>query len=233
MSGAIPRITSNQEQTHPDLIPSLKRHLAVPYQYPCRADMQSIYQVLYQHVSDRPAILDAGCGRGQSTRLLAAQFPEHQIIGLDKSAQRLAHLKTSLPANAQIARLELIDFWLLAAADQWRFEKVYLLYPNPWPKAHHYKRRWQAHPIFPYLLASAKSLELRTNWRLYAEEFLLALQYLGLSATLETDFEVTEPLTAFEDKYQACGQTLYRVTLGPHSADWRADLGCFERANNS
>ncbi len=233
MSGAIPRIITNQQQPHSDLINALERHLAVPYQYPWRAEMQAIYQDLYRQFSGQPVILDAGCGRGQSTRLLAEQFPDHQILGLDKSAQRLGHAKEALPANAQLVRIELIDFWLLAAADRWRFDKVYLLYPNPWPKAHHYKRRWHAHPIFPYLMASADSLELRTNWGIYAEEFLRALGVLGLAAQIETDFQPDQPLTAFESKYLASQQPIYRLQLEAIASAWQTDLACFSAIKNN
>ena len=40
----------------------------------------------------RPLVLDSFCGTGHSTSALAEQHPGHLIVGIDKSALRLAKL---------------------------------------------------------------------------------------------------------------------------------------------
>jgi hypothetical protein len=79
-------------------------------------------------------------------------------------------------------------------------------------------RRWHAHPVLPALLALGDTIELRTNWRVYADEFVMALCDAGWSATCVT-FSPANPLpaistspglTAFERKYAASGQALWR-----------------------
>jgi len=52
-------------------------------------------------------------------------------------------------------------------------------------------------------------IELRTNWRVYAEEFALALDIAGV-ANISEAFVPEEPLTPFERKYQASGHELWR-----------------------
>jgi tRNA (guanine-N7-)-methyltransferase len=96
-------------------------------------------------------------------------------------------------------------------------KKVYLLYPNPSPKPEHLKRRWHAHPIFPTLLACAETLELRTNWAIYAQEFALALQSCGWRAVQEPlplAQALSAPISNFEAKYAASGHALWRVLGG-------------------
>ena len=55
----------------------------------------------------------------------------------------------------------------------------FLFFPNPWPKAYsEIKRRFHAHPVFATMASLAPCLELRTNWRIYAEECAVALSIL-------------------------------------------------------
>ena len=63
-----------------------------------------------------------------------------------------------LKENAILLRAELSDFFsLVAYQSDWVVHSHYLLYPNPYPKSKHLKRRWHGHPIFPVMLAIGKS----------------------------------------------------------------------------
>lgn len=164
-------------------------------------------------------ILDSGCGTGQSTRLIAAHNPDALVIGLDKSAVRLQKACPGpLPqreGNILWLRAELAGFWHLAARAGWRLRAHFLLYPNPWPKPGQLKRRWHAHPVFPDLLRLGGTLELRTNWRIYAEEFASAVGLVsGYSPPVRTVTE-SDITTAFERKYQASGHELFSVVTPP------------------
>ncbi len=161
-----------------------------------------------------PLILDSGCGVGVSTRLLAAQFPGHAVIGIDRSADRLGREHGKLPDNALLVRADLIDFWRLAYQRGWAPEQHYLLYPNPYPKAGHLKMRWHGHAVLPTLLALGGRLELRSNWSLYVEEFALAVaQVTGKQAIVNELAPKGEYLTPFEAKYAQSGQTLWRLNV--------------------
>lgn len=163
-------------------------------------------------------MFDSGCGTGQSTARLAERHPEAWVIGIDKSLDRLGREGRTLPPNARLVRAELGDFWRCAQAAGWRLAAHYLPYPNPWPKARHYKRRWPAHPAFPALLGLGGALEVRSNWRVYLEEWQLALGSLGIHAELEPIApETPAPLSPFEAKYLASGHACYRLAadLGP------------------
>jgi tRNA G46 methylase TrmB len=193
----------------------------------------------------RKVILDSGCGTGLSTRQVAAANPDLPVIGVDRSMHRLSKQdRASLPHNALLLRAELVDFWLLANAHPtWKVEKHFLLYPNPYPKARHLKRRFPGHPVLPWVVALGGELVLRSNWEVYCLEFATALRTLaavspmatdaaGLSgATCATPVAFTVPadgaaLTHFERKYAAVGADLFelRVQLGIRTAEERFRL---------
>jgi tRNA G46 methylase TrmB len=156
--------------------------------------------------------LDAGCGTGASTYELARRFPDRAVVGIDKSAARLSKTpRSQIPHNVRLVRCDCVDFWQLAAHDDWRCERQFLLYPNPWPKPDHVKRRWHAHPVFPALLSLSRRIELRTNWRVYAEEFSAALTIAEIQSSV-CAFEADTPLTPFERKYAASKHALWRCT---------------------
>lgn len=160
---------------------------------------------------DRPVILDAGCGVGLSTRRLAEHHPDHAVIGVDRSEQRLSRDHGALPDNALLVRADLVDFWRLASAAGWRLARHYLLYPNPYPKSTQLKKRWHGHPVFPTLLSLGGKLELRSNWAIYVQEFALGVATLY---EIEGETSVFDPgetfLTPFEQKYFDSGQALWR-----------------------
>ena len=107
---------------------------------PIAAHTKEAFLTLKQElVLNRPVILDSGCGTGKSTLLLGQKYPNHTIIGIDRSIARLAknvvynHQKeqqqsslpppnnssSSLPSSSSsssnifLIRAELADFWRL------------------------------------------------------------------------------------------------------------------------
>jgi tRNA G46 methylase TrmB len=224
---ASPRfIASSQTAPHEGLARRVARALEHPLRKPVAEHTREAFataQCWRQERLAAPLMLDAGCGVGLSSRRLARRFPDHAVIGIDRSADRLDRDHGPVPDNALLVRADLVDFWRLALAADWQPSRHYLLYPNPYPKAVHLKRRWHGHPVFPVILALGGRIELRSNWKLYVEEFALALQQAtGTRAEVEAldlppDSIHDECLTPFEGKYHAGGHSLWRlkVTL-PH-----------------
>ncbi len=215
-------IRSAQDDVHSGLARLLDRHLAAPFTRPVSPATQEAYAaVMAGWDRQRPLLLDAGCGVGWSTLALARAYPEHFVMGVDQSSDRIERGKPGeVPPNAVFVRADLIDFWRLLLADGIRLDRHFLLYPNPWPKIGHLARRWHGHAVFPDMLALGGTLELRTNWRIYADEFAWAVARVsGRNAPVST-FETETPLTPFERKYRDSGQTLWRyvVDLNTQSA---------------
>ena len=208
------RISSRQTAPHVRLREIVLRHLDAAWRRQPSAPGRAVFAALLPRVAHPRLILDAGCGTGVSTFALAQLHPGALVLGVDKSAPRLAVGQRSIdagaaPPNAMLVRCDLVDFWQLAARAELRFERQFLLYPNPWPKPAQLKRRWHAHPALPALLALGGEIELRTNWRVYADEFAEAMRVAGWRADCES-FVADPPLTPFERKYTTSGHALWR-----------------------
>ena len=182
-------------------------------------------------IASIPVVIDSGCGTGESTLHLARKFPDCAVIGIDKSEARIgkgpgARDAEGIPHNAFWIRAELLDFWRLVLDDRWDVRYHAVFYPNPWPKQSECTRRFHMHPIFPTMMRLAPVTELRTNWEIYAQEFRDAVGVLGEES--ENVPELADlrgiraelapllpdnPETAFERKYAAAGQPLWRVMV--------------------
>lgn len=205
---------SAQSGPHHDLLPLVHRYKNSDFRRPIPSVQQIAFDriVAFHAERQRPLIIDSGCGTAMSTIKLAEIFPDHDVIGIDKSAHRLMRADT---ANARdnflLVRGDLIDQWRLLAAARMPITHHFILYPNPWPKISQVKRRFYAHPVFATMLRLAPYLEVRTNWRVYAEELMIALdacdQKPELSMKTDNDF-----MTRFEKKYQEAGSELFVVT---------------------
>lgn len=209
-------ITSSQTGVHESLAALVAKHAAHPFQKPYtdynRAAFDASIACWHAH-GKRPLILDTGCGVGLSTLHLAAQFPDHFVIGIDQSADRLARNTQWLgeePNNCTWVRADLVDYWRLLHEHAIRPARQYLLYPNPWPKIGQVQRRWHGHPVFPTIVALGGYIECRSNWRIYIEEFAAAMTQLTSTMVTVAPYDCTAPMTPFERKYQESGHALWR-----------------------
>ncbi len=208
-------VFSNQSGVHQNLEAVVRKHLDSVFQKPIAMHTRQAFKVVsnrLEEVSGRSLILDACCGVGDSTRQLARMFPDHWVIGVDKSESRIMRERPGgMADNLILMRADLNDFYRLAVEARWALDRHYILYPNPWPKSVHFKRRWHGSAIFPFMLELGGRLEIRSNWSLYLEEFAAALRVAGYDSQTGP-FAVAEPITAFEAKYSRSGQQLYRLT---------------------
>lgn len=218
-------VSSSQTGPHEALRTQLERHATRRFRRPIAEFNRRAFEPVAERVQSerRPLILDSGCGTGDSSRELARQHPDHLVVGVDRSADRLARHRDDTPANCILVRADLIDFWRLADAAGWRPAHHYLLYPNPEPKARHLKRRFHAHPVFPTFVALGGRIESRSNWRIYLEEMAIALAFHGRRTHLAALDPHNQPVTLFERKYRASGQPLWRLVTTDHPSSTDVD----------
>ena len=208
-------ITSAQLDVHKQLSAIVAKHATTAFKKPItpynRAAFDASITAWRSH-SAKPLILDAGCGVSLSTLNLAAHFPDHFVIGVDQSADRLSRnirWQGELPTNLIKVRADLVDYWRLMLAAGIRPTRHYLFYPNPWPKIGQLQRRWHAHPVFPTIVALGGYFECRSNWRIYVEECATALTQLSGVQVCCAPYATTTPSTPFEHKYLASGHALW------------------------
>jgi tRNA (guanine-N7-)-methyltransferase len=214
-------VVSAQTGPHAGLDALLTRHVAHPFQKPIAAYNRVAFDVAYSSwlgAGKPPLILDSGCGVGLSTLHLAERYPEHLVIGVDQSQDRIGRntvWSRPAPANSLRIRADLTDFWRLMLEAEMRPARHYLLYPNPWPKKKHLSRRWHGHAVFPSLIALGGVFECRSNWKIYTDECAFALARLT-GESVEAVPWLPDPastITPFERKYLGSGQALWRCVL--------------------
>ncbi len=211
MTGNSQPVHSTQQGCHEQLEALVLKHLENPSRRPPAAHTVSAFEAIREQVeaSERPLVFDSFCGTGMSTALLAERLADCLVIGIDKSNYRLGKHREAERDNYLLVQADCGDFWRLAANHGWKLTAHYLLYPNPWPKPGQVKRRVHGSPDFIALLELGGEVELRSNWRVYAEEFALALATAGCTADCEP-FTPEQPLTLFERKYFESGHELWR-----------------------
>ncbi|WP_017444703.1 tRNA (guanine(46)-N(7))-methyltransferase TrmB [Gayadomonas joobiniege] len=205
-------ISSAQTEIHKDLQKQVERHLEHEFRKPIAAHTERAYEKIMDKVSQdpRPVIFDACCGVGESSRQLAENAVDKLVIGVDKSDFRLNKNYPNRKDNLLLIRADLNDLYRLFARDKVLFSQHKILYPNPWPKISHLKRRWHGSAVFPQLVALSKDLELRSNWLIYLQEFQAALKILGHESYIK-QLSIETPLTPFEAKYHNSGQPLFQL----------------------
>lgn len=221
-------ITSPQQGTHDNLEKVVIKHLNSQSRKPIAKHNQVAFEHSYlewQKRGEPKVILDSACGTGESSRYLAKTYPDHLVIGIDQSIKRLQNSENNtLPNNCLLLHCECTDFWRLAEQAQWQFDQHSLLYPNPYPKPQHLQRRWHGEAAFTSLLNISKNITLRTNWKIYADEFyaslLIAKTHLGILDIITiAEYLPKETITAFERKYHISGHTLWQVSASSRSVE--------------
>ena len=92
---------------------------------------------------DRPLHLEIGFGSGEHLADRADMLPDHGFIGaepfLNGVAASLAHVRDRQLRNVRIWRGDALE--VLQRIPDRALSFLYLLHPDPWPKARHAKRR--------------------------------------------------------------------------------------------
>jgi tRNA (guanine-N7-)-methyltransferase len=91
-----------------------------------------------------PIVLEAGCGHGHFLTAYATAHPGVYCLGVDLISKRIGRgeRKRSRQELANLAFLkadirEVLAVWPSAL----KVERIFMLFPDPWPKARHHKHR--------------------------------------------------------------------------------------------
>src|SRR3954470_12241470 len=118
-----------------ELVENLLPQIEVP------ADGEITSQRLFG--DDRPLHFEIGFGSGEHLVDRADMLPDHGFVGaepfLNGVAVALAHIRDKGLANVRLWRGDALE--VLRRVPDGTLSFVYLLHPDPWPKARHAKRR--------------------------------------------------------------------------------------------
>ncbi len=158
----------------------------------------------------QPLWLEVGFGGGEHLAWQAERHPEVTLIGAEVWLNGVANL-LSLVERHGLANVRILDAdvnLLLEALQPACLERIFVLFPDPWPKARHRKRRFinQASMArLSGLLADGGELRLATDIEDYALDMRQALESchdLEWSHDRPSDW----PLTRYEAKARAAGR---------------------------
>ena len=119
-------------------------------------------------------ILEIGFGNGDNTTFLASQNPNALIIAAEVYLSGIGSLLASI-SEYSFTNIKIFDKdvrELLLQVDQEIFDEVYIICPDPWPKARHHKRRLVQHEFLKLLAKVLKkngTVYISTDWENYAE----------------------------------------------------------------
>ncbi|MEO7239816.1 MAG: tRNA (guanosine(46)-N7)-methyltransferase TrmB [Sphingomicrobium sp.] len=129
---------------------------------------------------DRPLHLEIGFGAGEHLADRADLLPDHGFIGaepfLNGVATALAHIRDRHLANVRLWRGDALD--VLRRIPDGALTMVYLLHPDPWPKARHVKRRMVNDGPLDLIAAKLQpggELRIATDHPVYLEWTLLVM----------------------------------------------------------
>jgi tRNA (guanine-N7-)-methyltransferase len=137
---------------------------------------------------DAARTLEIGFGNGEHLLERALRQPDHDFLGVEVHRPGIGHLLLAA-ATAGVPNLRVIAHDAIEVLRQQlapgSLNEVQLLFPDPWPKKRHHKRRI-VQPEFVALvasrLASGGRLHLATDWEPYAEDMLRVLNDCSLLA---------------------------------------------------
>ncbi len=93
---------------------------------------------------DRPVVLEVGFGGGEHLVHMAERMPDHGFIGcepyINGVAMLLGKLRDSSAENVRVHAGDARDLFDVLPEES--LAGAYLLYPDPWPKKKHHRRRF-------------------------------------------------------------------------------------------
>jgi tRNA (guanine-N7-)-methyltransferase len=130
---------------------------------------------------ERPLHLEIGFGSGEHLAARADMLPDHGFIGCEPFvngvATALSHIRDRHLANVRLHMGDALD--VLRRLPDKSLSFVYLLHPDPWPKARHAKRRMINDGPLALLAAKFKpggELRVATDHPVYLEWTLLVMR---------------------------------------------------------
>lgn len=170
-----------------------------------------------------PLVLEIGSGMGESTAALAAATPDHDHLAVEVFepglAQLLMRIEDAELTNLAVLRGDAVEL-LRTCVPPDSLAEVRILFPDPWPKRRHRKRRLVQPEVVALLasrLAPGGALHLATDWDDYAAQMRVVCDAEPLLDGGPTPRPEWRPVTKFEERAHLEGRDVHdlRYRLRP------------------
>jgi len=184
----------------------------VPANYFAPLDLATVFS------RPAPVEVDLGCGDGLFLVAMAEKFPERNFLGIERMLGRVrsACRRTTRQAlrNVRVLCIETsyaVEYLLPPGSTA----VAHLLFPDPWPKKKHQRRRIVTRDFLAAvyrLLGSGGRFRIVTD---QADYFAAIRELIAGSAFVEARAEEEQefPLTTFEKRFRSAGTPLHRLVL--------------------
>jgi len=162
-----------------------------------------------------PIHVEIGFGNGTNLVAMAAAHPENDYLGIEVHRPGVGRLLQQLASNeltnVRVACRDAID--VLAQVPDRTADTVYLLFPDPWPKLRHHKRRLVSPPFVSAVhrvLRTGGEFCLATDWEDYARQMVDVISANRGFRNLATNGAYvsrpeSRPVTRFENRGRRLG----------------------------
>jgi tRNA (guanine-N7-)-methyltransferase len=183
----------------------------IPDSYVTQLDLEAIFG------RSAPLHVDLGCGDGSFLCELAQRNPGQNFLGIEKLVGRVSKTcrKASALDNVRVLKVE-ISYAIRYLLPPESVETFYLMFPDPWPKRRHHRRRLVQEDLLDSIhraLTNDGSLRIATDQLDYFQQITRAASgHLGFRK-IDIDDAASLPSTKFERRFVAQGAPIYRLSL--------------------
>ena len=166
--------------------------------------------------------VEIGAGQGLHAVRYALAHPDRNLIAIERTQNRFHQLARRQKDHASLTNLfpvhaDALSVFVHVIPDA-SVERIFLLYPNPYPKEKQANLRWYNMPFMQLLKSKLKpegQLILATNMEYYAEqaELKMVSDWRFQLRAKEHITKGCEPRTHFEKKYLERGEDCWNLVF--------------------
>lgn len=169
-----------------------------------------------------PLVVEIGFGMGDATAAVAQASPEVDFIGIEVHPPGVGSLLRKIDehglSNLRIVQHDAVEV-LQQMIEPGSLAGAVVLFPDPWPKKRHHKRRLIQPPFVALLasrLAPGATLHCATDWEPYAQQMLQVLSAEPALVNAADGFATRppyRPLTKFEARGARLGHATWDLVF--------------------
>ena len=168
--------------------------------------------------SYKKIILEIGFGNGENTSFLASKNPNALIVASEVYLSGIGSLLNNITQNS-LDNIKIFDDdvrELLLKIQNELFDEIYIICPDPWPKARHHKRRLIKHDFLILLskvLKNNGTVYISTDWENYAESIEEEVEKTTESFEYKKISNAGMPVTRFQQRAINEGRAIHTFLL--------------------